>query len=240
MCRPQSSGWGAGGREVPAVAFCPPSVSFSLWGGSGGLQSRFAPNQASTKPSLTALFFVSAAQQLAQPAPGGGTALGAVQSPEPGGWWQPESGSDSGILLDSGSGSWAVGRCQATGKVALTGTRKQPLLSLADASGHSRCKTLLSAASSRAPGLPPASETAMATPRHGLEHVGPGRGQGVCVQCPIGSLRAVGRGTYYYITRITLTEELVPSHTTATLSLVLLCSSVSEGITMAMFVWVFI
>lgn len=59
------------------------------------------------------------------------------------------------------------------------------------------------------------------------------------MQCPIGSLRAVGGGTYYYIMRIRLTGELVPSHTTATLSLVSLCPLVSEVITMAMFVWVF-
>lgn len=129
-----------------------------------GLQSRFAPNRASTKPSLTASFFVSAARQLAPPPPGGGTALGVVQAPEPGGWWQPGCRRDSGTLLDSGSGSWAVGRCRPQGRWPRQGPESghfsawqtpqatacairsflqprgglQPPASLRDSGGHSR------------------------------------------------------------------------------------------------------
>lgn len=52
----------------------------------------------------------------------------------------------------------------------------------------------------------------------------------VCLQCPIGSHKAIGRETYYHIMRIRLMEELVPAHMAAVLS-----PSFPEGISVAVF-----
>lgn len=155
-----------------------------------------APDQASTQPSLMALFFVCAAQQLALPPPGGVTALGATQSPEPGEVLGPGSRNDLGILLDPGSGSWAIRACLGTRNDpstywAMPGQREGGSdrgqtesgrsSAPADPSGHSWCKTLFLQPQHhpQAPGLPPASGTAMpTTPRSWSAALGQGLARG--------------------------------------------------------------
>ena len=67
-------------------SFCSPSVPFPQRGGSRGVRGHSVSSRPGLRaqPSLVALFFVSAAQQLAQPPAGRGTALGGLWGLGPG------------------------------------------------------------------------------------------------------------------------------------------------------------
>lgn len=100
-----------------------------------------APGQASMQPRLMALFFVSDAQQLAQPPPGRVTAPG-LFSPRsqgdggglgPGMTWEfcltlAVAAGPSGPAQELETTPPLAGQCQARGRVGRTGTRKQPPL----------------------------------------------------------------------------------------------------------------
>lgn len=154
---PALGGWQVAEKFLPWVPV--PHLCHSSQGEGAG-KSRVAlpaPDQASTQQSLIALFFVSAAQQLAQPPPGRATALGAVQPPQPGGWWALGSRNDLGILCNAGSGSWAIrenrqvlvhlpGNARPEGRWAQQRPGSSCCSALADTSGHSLCRAVLPAA----------------------------------------------------------------------------------------------